>query len=84
MIESLNSLGYFRFKNILSACIVHDPARVCDHEDSLLGNSPHLFKRSMSLLPFFSFDWLNLLKSGNLKRHLKEICLQLVRSFLKW
>ena len=44
MIESLSSLGYFRFKNILSALIVHDPARVCDHKDSLLGNSPHLFK----------------------------------------
>ena len=33
MIESLSSLGYFRFKSILSAFIVYDPVRVCSHED---------------------------------------------------
>ena len=44
--QRLSSLGYFRFKNILSAFIVHDPARVCNHEDSPSENSPHLLKRS--------------------------------------
>ena len=33
MIESLNSLGYFEFKSILSAFIVYDPVRLCSHED---------------------------------------------------
>ena len=53
MIESFSSLGYFRFKNILSAFIVHDPARVCDHEDSRYENFLHLLNDLTTTVSLF-------------------------------
>ena len=51
--QRLSSLGYFRFKNILSAFIVYDPARVCDH-----GYSPHVLKRSDHYRFSLSAGWI--------------------------
>ena len=53
MIESFSSLGYFRFKNILSAFIVHNPARVCDHEDSPHENFLHLLNDLTTTVSLF-------------------------------
>ena len=53
MIESFSSLGYFRFKNILSAFIVHDPARVCDYEDSPHENFLHLLNDLTTTVSLF-------------------------------
>ena len=47
----MSSLGYFRFKNILSAFIVHDPARVCDHEE-IHGKIPHIYLNDVTTTVF--------------------------------